>query len=94
MTPNNIDLHLMISRSACEEIIGEFPMADQEEARRREAEMNRTPHHFTSVRGGGIWNAPAAERDDVLFTTGNTSDENQITILSTSSRLTSSRRRS
>jgi outer membrane protein assembly factor BamB len=28
----------------------------------------------TSVRGGGIWNAPAAERDDVLFTTGNTSD--------------------
>ena len=28
----------------------------------------------TSARGGGIWNAPAAEGDDVLFTTGNTAD--------------------
>jgi outer membrane protein assembly factor BamB len=28
----------------------------------------------TSARGGGIWNAPTAEREDVLFTTGNTKD--------------------
>jgi outer membrane protein assembly factor BamB len=28
----------------------------------------------TSARGGGIWTAPAAEDDDVLFTTGNTKD--------------------
>jgi outer membrane protein assembly factor BamB len=28
----------------------------------------------TSDRGGGIWNAPAADHDDVLFTTGNTAD--------------------
>ena len=28
----------------------------------------------TSDRGGGIWNAPGAEHDDVLFTTGNTAD--------------------
>ncbi len=28
----------------------------------------------TSDRGGGIWNAPAADHDGVLFTTGNTAD--------------------
>lgn len=28
----------------------------------------------TSNRGGGIWNAPAVDHDDVLFTTGNTAD--------------------
>jgi outer membrane protein assembly factor BamB len=28
----------------------------------------------TSDRGGGIWNAPGADGDDVLFTTGNTAD--------------------
>jgi outer membrane protein assembly factor BamB len=28
----------------------------------------------TSDRGGGVWNAPAALDDDVLFTTGNTAD--------------------
>ena len=28
----------------------------------------------TSNRGGGIWNAPAADHDDVTFTTGNTAD--------------------
>ncbi len=28
----------------------------------------------TSIRGGGVWNTPAAEGDEVLFTTGNTQD--------------------
>jgi len=42
MTRNDdINLHLSVFRDACEELIGQFAIADQEEARRREAEMNR-----------------------------------------------------
>jgi hypothetical protein len=50
MTPNNdIDTHLNIFRSACEMIIDEFPITDQQEAQRREAEMNRPPDQVTTI---------------------------------------------
>jgi hypothetical protein len=40
MTPGDINGHHMVFRLCCDEIVGEFPMSDQQEARRREAEMN------------------------------------------------------
>ena len=37
MTPEDIDHHLRVFQLACDEIMDEFPIADQQEARRREA---------------------------------------------------------
>ncbi|MET4177728.1 hypothetical protein ABIB99_008855 [Bradyrhizobium sp. LA6.1] len=50
MTPNNdIDAHLKIFRMACDEILDEFPITDQQEARRQEAEMNRPADQVTTI---------------------------------------------